>query len=706
MYLASCGFPLNETEIRSLAFNYAEAHKLKGFNRSMKSAGRIWFKGFLKRHRQITVKKGRNLSQARAAASDKEEIEKWFAKYKALVDKLCIADLPSHLWNMDETGVQNVVDASYVVAPKGRTANCITSMERGVTSTVVCAISAIGDVVPPLVIHKGKAVGKEWTNGAPFGTSVHVSKNGWVNKELVCAFGKQFVEFLQRKDLCDGRPHVLLMDNHSSHSFNFEFLENMKLNNIHVFSLPPHTSHILQPLDKSPLGAFKRYWAAELRAYTNSVAGRRLDNNNFFQVFTPAWSSGMSTATCQAGFRTTGLFPVNLAAIPCQQFITKPCDNATVGSIPASTNHSLVATPVHTDCAVTDTSFIRVLANHDIPSTPVVPHLAATPNVPAITSKNIIATHNAPAPSVFETSEFANITDICAPLDVPEPSIAMNVPSDVWDSIISILSFSTPCTMTSANSLTMSCAEAPILETSDYVRASVASEAEDVPTYSALGNVDMNGMPGSSVISLPCSRVVSEQFVTVDMSSIMNAAQATIDDSVVEPNITSNHIDLVATGMSATSFFKKGAPTPKKSELKISNRKILNYELTSTEALNVLQTKTMKRKTTEEKQEQKKKEKLEKTVKQTASAAPRKNANENVVGKKPIVATKKLIEKNDLSNICVNCNYSYGDEEDPLIGDSWVKCHTCTRWMHESCSVHGKKGKGKKRFICHNCSTK
>ena len=43
----------------------------------------------------------------------------------------------------------------------------------------------------------------------------------------------------------------------------------------------------------------------------------------FFLAFTPAWMSGMTTASYQAGFRMTGLFPVNLSAIPDSAFLIR-----------------------------------------------------------------------------------------------------------------------------------------------------------------------------------------------------------------------------------------------------------------------------------------------------------------------------------------------------------------------------------------------
>lgn len=65
---------------------------------------------------------------------------------------------------------------------------------------------------------------------------------------------------------------------------------------------------------------------------------------------------------------------------------------------------------------------------------------------------------------------------------------------------------------------------------------------------------------------------------------------------------------------------------------------------------------------------------------------------------KAIKATKT---KELLSNICVYCNFSYGDPTDPLSDDDWVMCSVCHRWLHESCSA-----KTKSKVICHGCAKK
>jgi len=99
-----------------------------------------------------------------------------------------------------------------------------------------------------MVIFKGKRLKSEWCVGPSAGTLVRVSDNGWITSELFLQWGQMFVENLPKDDT---RPHLLLLDGHGSHVFNLSFLQLMKENNIHPVCFPPHTTHWLQPADKT-----------------------------------------------------------------------------------------------------------------------------------------------------------------------------------------------------------------------------------------------------------------------------------------------------------------------------------------------------------------------------------------------------------------------------------------------------------------------
>ena len=85
-------------------------------------------------------------------------------------------------------------------------------------------------------------------------------------------------------------------------------------------AIPPHTSHILQPLDLNPFAQFKRNWKYHLFEWNTAHGAIVLVKKLFFEVFWPAWRESMSVAKIQSRFQKTGLFPVNMAAIPKSKY--------------------------------------------------------------------------------------------------------------------------------------------------------------------------------------------------------------------------------------------------------------------------------------------------------------------------------------------------------------------------------------------------
>ena len=81
-------------------------------------------------------------------------------------------------------------------------------------------------------------------------------------------------------------------------------------------TIPPHTSHILQPLDSTPFAQFKHNWQAKLLEWNFAIGEKFLANQYFFGVFWPAWQESMSVGNIQSGFHKIGIFPMNINAIP------------------------------------------------------------------------------------------------------------------------------------------------------------------------------------------------------------------------------------------------------------------------------------------------------------------------------------------------------------------------------------------------------
>lgn len=343
--LAEVGFPCDRTDIRNLAFEYATQKGVKGFTLAQKTAGYYWFKGFMERHPYLAIKKAENLCIARAMALNRQHVDNWYDKYQEILTRLGIKDVPAHLWNVDETGCQNIHKQNEVVGVVGQPTYSITALEKGETSTALIAINAVGQSPPPMIIHKGKQLGKQWKNGARHDTLVRASENGYINKQLFQEFGMAFVTYLQKNGMTS-LPHLLVLDSHYSHLYNYEFLEMMKTNNVHVFAIPPHTSHWLQPLDVGVFRSFKNGWQKAMKEYTRDTAGRKLEKKDFFIVFNQAWDYGVTTENCQGGFRGTGLFPFNQNAIPACAFAPSATTERPLTALTIETSAEPDAVPV------------------------------------------------------------------------------------------------------------------------------------------------------------------------------------------------------------------------------------------------------------------------------------------------------------------------------------------------------------------------
>ena len=65
------------------------------------------------------------------------------------------------------------------------------------------------------------------------------------------------------------RPLLLLMDGHSSH-YQPAVIRRAAEEGVILFTLPPHTSHLTQPLYKGCFGPLKKHWQKECWQYISS----------------------------------------------------------------------------------------------------------------------------------------------------------------------------------------------------------------------------------------------------------------------------------------------------------------------------------------------------------------------------------------------------------------------------------------------------
>ena len=319
--LAKNGFPLTGKKVRQTAYKYARENRIKGFSVKYEAAGYKWLHNFIQRHKKLKVKKASQISRNRASSLTQQSVLAWFREYvTGIIQKYKITD-PRCIWNVDETNVTNIPKEQKFVGEKGKKLNQVVGSERAETSTVIGCTNAAGEKMPPLIIHKGVRVPAAWSRDAPQYYRVRASRKGYVNDALFHYWGRMFIAHIRRLGL-DKNHIALIMDGHGSHVYNLPFVDDMYQNNISVAILESHTTHATQPMDQYPFKSFKKHYNDNLEEWCANNEGDPLPKSAFFGVFQPAWERAMTPHNIRAGFRVTGIYPINPRAIPPEKFVT------------------------------------------------------------------------------------------------------------------------------------------------------------------------------------------------------------------------------------------------------------------------------------------------------------------------------------------------------------------------------------------------
>ncbi len=137
-----------------------------------------------------------------------------------------------------------------------------------------------------------------------------LSTRGWMDLEW---FSKWFTDcFLSYAPAT--RPVLLQMDGHKSH-YCPDMIKLAARKGVILFALPPHTTHLCQPLDKVPFAPLKIEWRKAVHKFLTSNKGREVTVYDFNTVFSEAWYGAMTAANVIAGFRCAGVFPFNRNAV-------------------------------------------------------------------------------------------------------------------------------------------------------------------------------------------------------------------------------------------------------------------------------------------------------------------------------------------------------------------------------------------------------
>lgn len=268
-----------------------------------------WWESFSRRHAMV-VRIPAKVSVARAKASDPVVISTYFDMYEKVLVEYDLFDKPNQIFNMDETGMPLEHRPTKVVIKKGMKHPCCVTSGKKTNITVVGCVNAGGHCIPPMVIWNVKTMHSDMAAGEVRGTLHAFSSNGWIDQELFDIwFNNLFLLYAPSV-----RPLLLLMDGHSTH-YCPETIRAAAKQKVILFTLPPNTTHICQPLDKGVFGPLKARYFDLCQEYMAKNPGKVVSRFSFSSILKKAWYSSLTMENIQSGFETTGIYPMDRSKV-------------------------------------------------------------------------------------------------------------------------------------------------------------------------------------------------------------------------------------------------------------------------------------------------------------------------------------------------------------------------------------------------------
>jgi len=284
-----------------------------------------WIQPFLKRHPYIKLRDGKTLDATRKAGES--TILPWFRKVAERVAGIS----PSLIGNLDETMCSNSDRHVKVIgATMAAVANkCGTETENPHVSLLPLVV-ADGTHISSMVIMSNKSranpdtiphVPDETTTGAEdkskLGRYVYAAtETGFIEEECYYNYIKYTVIpginlHRQARGVAD-QQFILLLDGHISHH-SLRAIKELSRNNIVCLFLPPHTSHLIQPLDRGVFHTLKRALAAALlEAHT---IGGKPNIARRVELIKEAWKEKVTTDFIKKSFYHACISPFDVRRV-------------------------------------------------------------------------------------------------------------------------------------------------------------------------------------------------------------------------------------------------------------------------------------------------------------------------------------------------------------------------------------------------------
>lgn len=171
---ADWGYPFEIKEIQKIIADYLKINNIVIPKFTNNIPGIDYVRGFVSRHKELSHRIANNIKRSRAAV-DYECLRSFFDN---LSNELANVP-PENIFNYDETNFTDDPGLKKVICRRTSKYTERVMNSTKTSTSVMFAVSASGDLLPPYIVYKASHLYSTWVEGGPKGARYNRSKSGW-----------------------------------------------------------------------------------------------------------------------------------------------------------------------------------------------------------------------------------------------------------------------------------------------------------------------------------------------------------------------------------------------------------------------------------------------------------------------------------------------------------------------------------------------
>ena len=268
--------------------------------RGASQVGQKWPSNFVRRTPNLTTRFNRPYDRQRALCEDPAVIKPWFNLVQRTKQAYSIPNKDTYNFNKTGFIIGKILSQLIIIGLERRREPKAIQPGNYKWVTVIQAINAAGQAVPPLIIFAGKYYLSIWyqEGNIPSDQAIAISDNGWTINKIGVAWLKHFIQYTNAQLV--GPRRLLILNGYKSHNLlNFQLI--CKENNIITLCMPAYLLYLLQPLNIGCFSPLKRAYRQQInglvRDYINYITKLK-----FLPVFKAAFNSAITKDNIYASF--------------------------------------------------------------------------------------------------------------------------------------------------------------------------------------------------------------------------------------------------------------------------------------------------------------------------------------------------------------------------------------------------------------------